>query len=232
VYPLNLQEPQLKVLFLGDNGHHQPRARFDQLEPVMQPRGIALTYTDNVSDLNPKKLTEFDAVLLYANIDRIEPAEEKALLDYVAGGGGFVPIHCASYCFRNSDACIALIGAEFKSHGWGRMRETVIETKHPVMHGYDGFESLDETYVHHKHNEKERTVLSYRVDGDKREPASSTVCWQASPPRALTWSIAKANAVRSFAKISTSLRGPANRLCPTVSRNSCRANSWPTYWNS
>ena len=104
-------ESDLQVLFLGDKGHHQPRARFDQLEPVMRSRGIALTYTDRVSDLNPTKLGQYDALVLYANIDRIEPAEEKALLDYVAGGGGFVPLHCASFCFRNSDACVALIGA-------------------------------------------------------------------------------------------------------------------------
>jgi putative membrane-bound dehydrogenase-like protein len=161
---------QLKVLFLGDNGHHRPRERFDQLEPVLRTRGIELNYTDQVSELNANNLAHYDALLLYANIDRIEPAEEKALLDYVAGGGGFVPIHCASYCFRNSDDCIALIGAEFKSHGWAPMRETVTETKHPVMLGYDGFESLDETYVHHKHNEKNRTVLSYRIEGDQREP--------------------------------------------------------------
>src|SRR6187200_3643280 len=38
------------------------------------------------------------------------------------------------------------------------------------MQGYSGFESWDETYVHAKHNEKDRTVLEYRVDGGVKEP--------------------------------------------------------------
>jgi putative membrane-bound dehydrogenase-like protein len=160
----------LNVLFLGDNGLHQPRERFEMLEPVLRPRGIMLTYTENIADLNAAKLAEYDALLLYANIDSIEPPQEKALLEYVAGGGGFVPLHCASFCFRNSEALVALIGAQFKEHGWGPMRETVAAVDHPVIEGYAGFESTDETYVHHLHNERDRTVLSYRVDGQRREP--------------------------------------------------------------
>ena len=38
------------------------------------------------------------------------------------------------------------------------------------MEGFGGFESWDETYVHHLHNEKDRTVLEVRVDGDAKEP--------------------------------------------------------------
>ena len=38
------------------------------------------------------------------------------------------------------------------------------------MKGFSGFESWDETYVHTKHNEKDRTVLEYRVEGDVKEP--------------------------------------------------------------
>ena len=34
--------------------------------------------------------------MIYANNDKISPEQEKALLDYVAGGKGFIPLHCAS----------------------------------------------------------------------------------------------------------------------------------------
>ena len=157
-------------MFLGDNGPHRPRERFEMLEPVLRERGIALTYSDNIADVNEATLAQYDALLLYANIDAIEPPEEKALIDYVAGGGGFVPLHCASFCFRNSPALVSLIGAQFREHGWGRLRETVATSDHPVTRDYAGFESIDETYVHHLHNERDRTVLSYRIDGDTREP--------------------------------------------------------------
>lgn len=43
---VGLGAEKLKLLYLGDNGHHQPRARFGQLQPVLKARGIELEYTD------------------------------------------------------------------------------------------------------------------------------------------------------------------------------------------
>ena len=76
------------VLFLGDRGGHRPADRFEQLAPVLAGRGIELTYTEIVSDLNPENLGKYDALVIYANTTEISMGQEKALLDYVAGGGG------------------------------------------------------------------------------------------------------------------------------------------------
>lgn len=166
--------PTLKILFLGDRGHHHPADRFRQLQPVLAQRGIELTYSEDPAQLTPSGLANYDGLVLYANIDRIEEPQAKALLDFVAGGKGFIPLHCASYCFRNNDAVVALIGGQFLRHGTGvfRVGPTSAAADHPVMRGYSGFESWDESYVHARHNEQNRTVLEYRVD-DKdgsREP--------------------------------------------------------------
>jgi uncharacterized protein len=163
-------EPPVRVLFLGDNGHHQPAARFAQLEPVLAPRGIELVYTDKVSDLEPKVLSAYDTLAVYANIDTLPPAAEAAILDFVRNGKGLVPLHCASFCFRNSPAWIDLVGAQFQKHGTGEFRTVNVAAAHPVMQGFGGFTSWDETYVHTKHNDRGRTVLEERVEGDQREP--------------------------------------------------------------
>lgn len=160
----------IKLLFLGDNGHHRPAERFAQLQPVMAKRGIAFTYTDEVQSLNPETLSKYDGLIVYANITEISPEQETALLEFVAGGKGFVPIHCASYCFLNSTKYVELVGAQFKRHGTGVFRTKIAMPDEPVMRGFEGFESWDETYVHDKHNEENRTVLSYRVDENGREP--------------------------------------------------------------
>src|ERR1700688_444242 len=76
----------LKILFLGDNGHHRPAERFRQLQPVLAARGIDLTYTNKVESLHPKILASYDGIILFANIDSITAEQEKALLDFVAGG--------------------------------------------------------------------------------------------------------------------------------------------------
>ncbi len=164
------EPPRLKVLFLGDNGHHQPRARFTQLQPVMAKRGIDLTYTDRMADLNSKTLAGYDALAIYANTESIAPEQEQALLDYVNSGKGFVPLHCASYCFLNSPKYIALVGAQFQRHGTGVFRTKISLPNDPLMQGFGGFESWDETYVHHKHNDTDRIVLESRAEGDADEP--------------------------------------------------------------
>ena len=119
----------MKVLFLGDNGHHKPAERFAQIEPVLKQRGIDLTYTDRMSDLNPETLKRYDGLLIYANETRIAPEQEKAMLEYVRGGHGLIPIHCASYCFHNSPAYIALVGGQFQKHKTGHVQARASSTR-------------------------------------------------------------------------------------------------------
>jgi putative membrane-bound dehydrogenase-like protein len=158
------------VLFLGDRGHHEPADRAAQITPVLAGRGIRVTYTERLADLNPDTLAKHDALLIYANITQISPAQEKALIEYVEKGGAFVPVHCASYCFLNSPGYIALVGAQFLRHGTGTFDTKVVDPSHPIMRGFEPFRTWDETYVHHKHNEEGRHVLQVRAEGNAEEP--------------------------------------------------------------
>ncbi|MFO0961227.1 MAG: ThuA domain-containing protein, partial [Isosphaeraceae bacterium] len=164
-------DSRLNALFLGDKGHHVPAERAEQLMPVLQQRGIDVTYTEDVaSALKPETLAKYDALIVYANIDAISPEGAKALLDYVANGGGFVPLHCATYCFRNSDEVVALMGGQFLRHGTGEFDTKVVDADHPIMAGLVPFKTWDETYVHTKHNPKDRVVLQVRPDPAGDEP--------------------------------------------------------------
>jgi putative membrane-bound dehydrogenase-like protein len=155
--------PVLKVLFLGDNGHHKPAERFRSFAPVMMNRGIQLVYTEDLAALRLETLQRYDAVLIYANIDTLAPDAERALIDYVTQGGGLFALHCASYCFRNSERYIALVGAQFSRHGAiAPFRTRLTAPDNPVLQGFTGFESADEPYVHVKHNEQNRTILEVR----------------------------------------------------------------------
>jgi putative membrane-bound dehydrogenase-like protein len=160
---------RLKVLFLGDDRDHQPHIRLRDVTRPMLDRGIELFYSSDINELELQNLKKYDAVLLYANYH--EPAypelpkdKEQALVNYVEQGGGFVPVYSASGNFRNSEAYINLLGAAFESHGTGVFTTRIAEPDHPIMKGFEGFESWDETYVHQKHNTENRTVLSYRGD--------------------------------------------------------------------
>lgn len=167
--PVSVSGADLTLLFMGDNGHHRPEARFQELAPVLEARGIDLKYTDRMEDLTAETLANFDGLVLYANIDRIEDAQAKVVLDYVAGGKGFIPLHCATYCWRNNKDIVALMGGQFQRHGGQVFTTQITAADHPIMKGYGSFTSWDETYIHHRHNKKNRTVLEYRAEGDQAE---------------------------------------------------------------
>lgn len=163
---------RVEILFLGHGSqHHDARELAPLLMAALAPAGINLTYSEDPDSLDPATLALHDGVLLYANHDEITPDQERALLDFVAAGGGFVPLHSASHSFRNSDAFVDLVGAQFLSHGAGWFTTAIVEPSHPVMEGVEPFETWDETYVHHRHN-PDRIVVMERVDADGREPWS------------------------------------------------------------
>ena len=165
----SLQAQDLKLLFMGDNGPHVPQRRYLDLAPALEKRGIELHYTTDMNQLNADSLSRFDGLVLYANIDTIDDEKASAVLDFVASGKGFVPIHCATYCWRNNAEMVQLMGGQFQRHG-ARVFSTEIEkADHPIMQGYESFTSWDETYIHHKHNDKDRVVLEYRSEGEQAQ---------------------------------------------------------------
>ena len=169
--PHSQQGPQrLRILFLGDNGHHRPTQRAQQLLPALARNGIDLFYTDRLEDLNDTELDRYQALVLYNNHVNVGDAELAALMRFVGDGGGLVVIHCASASFQNSEEFIRLVGAAFKSHGTGTFSAVRVEAAHPAIAGVPVIESWDETYVHTKHNPVNRTVLEVRRENGHDEP--------------------------------------------------------------
>jgi putative membrane-bound dehydrogenase-like protein len=159
----------VRVLFLGDDGPHRPAERFKQIYPVLTSQNIEVVYTASLDDLNQALLAGFDCLLIYANHTRISPEQEEALFNFVEAGGGLAAIHSASYCFHNSPRYIELVGAQFRRHGEGVFRETLVRPGHEILKNLEAIESWDETYVHHRHNQ-DRLVLAERREGDHQEP--------------------------------------------------------------
>jgi putative membrane-bound dehydrogenase-like protein len=161
---------RLRVLFLGDNGHHRPTQRAKDILPVLAKEGIDLFYTDDRADLNDAELDRYHAVMLYNNHLTVSRPQITALLEFVADGGGLVVLHCASASFQNSEEFIRLVGGAFKSHGTGTFSPVRVAPSHPAIAGVPALESWDETYVHTKHNPVNRTVLEVRRENGHDEP--------------------------------------------------------------
>ncbi len=174
-------QPQLKgrrleILFLGDNGHHQPIKMAPYAMAALGNRGINFTYTDRLEDLNPANLAKFDGLLLFANWDSIPRPQEQALLDYVAGGRGLIAVHCASWCFRNSEPLVRMMGGQFWRHTWDTIRPVWVKPEHPALAGTKPVSTLDETYLHQK-LQPDNLVLTERLiqpDQAKDRPGQTT----------------------------------------------------------
>ncbi len=161
---------RVEILFLGHNSKHHNSEKFAPMLmlPLFQ-KGINLTYTADPADLSPENLSKYDGLMIYANHDKIAPEQEQAMKDFVEGGKALIPIHSASYCFRNSDWFVSAVGGQFKSHKDGTFTASITKPEHPVMQGLSEFETWDETYVHTKVN-PDMEVLMERVEGEHREP--------------------------------------------------------------
>src|SRR6188508_1391725 len=174
---------RVEVLFLGHTraaeaanpkagGWYHDSDRFaPMLKAALAPDGFNFSYTTDTADLNAANLAKYDALLIYSNHRAIAAPQEKALLDFVAGGKGLLALHSSSFCFQNSPAYIALLGAQFERHGTGEFTAALVNPSHPVLAGLQPFQVWDETYVHTKLS-TDRTVLMERPEGAGREPVT------------------------------------------------------------
>lgn len=161
---------RLEILFLGHKSmHHESAKPADILARSIFPDGINLTYSDDTASLTSEELKKYDALVLYANYDSISDTHARALLDFVKEGKGFIPVHCASWCFRNNAEIVEMIGGQFKTHKTDSFPAVFLKPDHEILKSVKPFVTFDETYVHDKLN-KNITVLTERVEGSHHEP--------------------------------------------------------------
>ncbi len=162
---------RLELFFLGHNSkHHDSEKLAEILSQEYFKNGINITYSTDPEDLTSETLNLYDGLILYANHDSITANQEKALLAYVSSGKGFIPIHSASYSFRNSPEVVNLIGGQFKSHEGGSFSAEIMKPDHPALKDVEPFTTeWDETYVHDK-LATDIEVLMERVENGIREP--------------------------------------------------------------
>ena len=159
-----------EVLFLGHTSEHHDSGKYAPWLAISAfKEGINLTYTTELDDLNPDNLSKYDGLVIYANYDTLSDSQEEAMKDFVEGGKGLIPLHCATGCFKNSEWYISTIGGQFASHDTGTFTSEIVDPEHPVMQGLSDVETWDETYVHQRTN-PDMTVLMERIEGDRHEP--------------------------------------------------------------
>ena len=106
--------------------------------------GFDVTASKDGRLFTPEKIAEFDVLLFYTTgnlerdgTDKTPPMPEggkKVLMDAIAGGKGFVGLHCASDTFHGQggqvDPYIRMLGGEFEMHGKQQKSNLIAVDKH------------------------------------------------------------------------------------------------------
>ncbi len=159
------EEGPVRVLFLGhDAVHHNSNAYYPMLAEALGREAIYFDYvtTPEAAFADSEYLELFDAVLLYANHKEISPDHWANLKNFIECGGGFIPVHCASWCFQNIPEFDQVVGGRFAHHKGSIFRPKTLIPNHAAIRNVEALEAWDETYVHKNHNPEGRTVLQVR----------------------------------------------------------------------
>ncbi|MBI4532230.1 MAG: ThuA domain-containing protein [Candidatus Latescibacteria bacterium] len=103
---------------------------------------------DDLSALVTPRLDPYDLVVFFYTVGEITDTQKNGLLNYVAGGKGFVGIHPAADSFRECPEYRAMIGGYFVTHPHFRdYQVSIVDPEHPITQGLVEFVVKDEQYI-------------------------------------------------------------------------------------
>jgi type 1 glutamine amidotransferase len=109
--------------------------------------------SEDMAMFTPEKLAEFDGVMFLntTGLKFEDPAQRKALLDFIASGKGMMGIHAATDNFPTWPEAQEMMGGKFNGHPWGAGDTVAVkidDPKHPVAQAFGGkgFWIKDEIY--------------------------------------------------------------------------------------
>ncbi|MCX5758382.1 MAG: ThuA domain-containing protein, partial [Candidatus Hydrogenedentes bacterium] len=152
------KDTPLRALIFSGMNNHDWRSTTPELEAMFKacPRFGTLDVTDNPGQCDAATLARYDVIVSnwtpYPKTAREWPeATEKAFLDFMNKGGGFVVFHASACTFQEWPAFQQIIGLTWEekktSHArYGTFKVAVRDATHPIACGLSDFYITDELY--------------------------------------------------------------------------------------
>ncbi|MGH9255798.1 MAG: ThuA domain-containing protein [Vicinamibacterales bacterium] len=128
---------------------------------------FTIAATEDLSVLAPPALASYDVVMFALTSGELplSPAQKGALIDFVAGGRGFVGIHSATDTLYGWPEYGQLIGAYFKEHPWTQQAAVVVEDRsHPSTSALGDRFLIREEFYTFRENPRGRVRVLLRLD--------------------------------------------------------------------
>jgi len=157
---------KIKLLIFSGANNHSWQTTTPVLKELYEGSGrFSVDVTENVPGINPDEFKKYDAIICnyttYPNIEghRWPAATEKAFLDYISSGHGFVLFHAASTAWNDWPEFCDLIGLTWqkdkitgnKISGHGAQHSfavNIVDKEHPVTQGMGDFQHVKDELYH------------------------------------------------------------------------------------
>jgi type 1 glutamine amidotransferase len=125
--------------------------------------GFTVAATEDLSMLSDATLSSYDIVMFALTSGELPltAGQQAALVNFVAGGRGFIGVHSATDSLYSWPEYGRLIGAYFKEHPWTQQADVVVETQaHPATSRLGTRFSIREEFYTFQQNPRERSGIT------------------------------------------------------------------------
>jgi len=184
VDPVYASARRPRALALIGDIYHGPVMMRDGLITAMVRENIPVTFIEDPGQLNARSLADV-SLLIIARNGRYWPEgygkpqtfwmtddQQKAIWDFVDGGGGFLAVHNAHTMYPPNGPYYKLFGGNFGGHPKPWTFTIRVEDKHhPITAGVEDFEIFDEQHMS-KYDLDQEHLLLRSVARDNQQAAA------------------------------------------------------------
>jgi type 1 glutamine amidotransferase len=184
------------LVLIGDQPH-EPGHIEDGLRPVFEATGVVPHFTADVKALSARNLAMVRLLVILrdglqrperdhrADFNWMTPEQERAVVEFVEAGGGFLNLHNAMGLYPPRGPYLDLVGGRFTGHGpLERFRVEVVDPDHPITRGVGPYFVADEQHTPIYDEKRVHLLLLSRSDDGRtvaaaawvREPGRGRVC--------------------------------------------------------
>ncbi len=176
-----------QALVLISDRYHEPEHIEIALRKVFEATAVTPHFTFDTRALSSENLGRVqllvilkDGMLWPDGIERgkkykiwMTPEQEKAVVDFVENGGGFLNLHNSMGLYPENGPYLDLVGGRYIGHGpLERFRVMVTNREHPIVRGVEDFSVADEQHTPPYDEDKVHVFLRSRSDDGSREAAA------------------------------------------------------------
>ena len=172
------------AVLLGGDRYHKAEEAFAGIGPVLEAAGLQVEYTSDFTAIDQKLLA--DKRLLVILRDGMEwpngteqayevwmqPHQEEAIEEFVAGGGAFMPMHNAGWAYPHKNAYRRVMGGYYQGHPpVSTFDVKVVASDHPITAGVEDYSITDEQHFLWFDYDRVELLLKSQGEDGKEAPA-------------------------------------------------------------